>query len=268
MKLSKNRQDDLNSKLSEIDHKSPSAAIEIEKLLDVGADVNSIGLDEESMLIRMSRNGNLAAVELLIDRGADILKTDSTGRLAIHFAAHLGHTSVVDFLLKNHPKEQVLFKNNWGYTALHNAVLLRKESVVECLLKHHSKDQVLLEFNNGRSEIHYAASMGSTSVVELLLKHHSVEQVLLKNNDGWTALHFAASNGKVPVIEVLLKHIPIAQHLEMYQEALGMAKKRNKSHCIAVIEQALLRNSLREAPLLMSLSAAEISPVKKIRNRL
>ena len=232
MKITKTKQESLNSQLFKIYARSTAAVGKIEELLDAGADIDALDVDGESILIKMSNACNLAAVEFLMDRGANLLIADKDGWTALHFAAHNGHKLVLECLLKNNPKEQLLLKDKLGGSALH-----------------------------------LAASKGHTSAVEFLLNHNSTEQLLLKDKDVWTALNSAATLGRASVIEVFLKHLPIAQHIEIYHEALAIAKEMESYDCIAIIEQSLLKHSLNEASPI-DISQLITSPLVKIRNRL
>lgn len=72
---------------------------EITRLLNAGADVNSVIDGDGSPLIGAARNGRIEAVRLLLDRGADPnLASDGDGNPLI-MAAREGHADVVTLLL-------------------------------------------------------------------------------------------------------------------------------------------------------------------------
>ena len=68
------------------------------KLLDAGADPNSIENDAWSPLHWAGRNGHLDIALLLLDRGADFNHKDSSGDTALTWAVKGGHWDVVDLL--------------------------------------------------------------------------------------------------------------------------------------------------------------------------
>jgi ankyrin repeat protein len=76
---------------------------EIKRLVDSGANVNAIALDDWTPLTRAADRGRFEAVRLLIESGADVNKP--AGDLyPLFFAADNGHVVVVKLLLENGAK--------------------------------------------------------------------------------------------------------------------------------------------------------------------
>jgi ankyrin repeat protein len=73
--------------------------LEINRLLDAGANVNSVIVGDGSPLIGASRNGRLAAVRLLLDRGADPNLAVSGDGNPLIMASREGQAEVVTLLL-------------------------------------------------------------------------------------------------------------------------------------------------------------------------
>ena len=73
--------------------------VEINRLLDAGANVNSAVQGDGSPLIGAARNGHLRAVTLLLDRGADPNMPVQGDGNPIIMAAREGHVEVVELLL-------------------------------------------------------------------------------------------------------------------------------------------------------------------------
>jgi ankyrin repeat protein len=72
-------------------------------LIDQGADVNAVALDDWTPLTRAASNGRIDAVRLLIASGSDINK--GSGDLSpLFFAADGGHVAVVRLLLEHGAK--------------------------------------------------------------------------------------------------------------------------------------------------------------------
>jgi ankyrin repeat protein len=69
-------------------------------LIDRGADVNVVALDDWTPLTRAATNGRIDAVRLLIASGADVNKS-SGGLSPLFFAADGGHVAAVRLLLEN-----------------------------------------------------------------------------------------------------------------------------------------------------------------------
>ncbi|KAH8153086.1 uncharacterized protein LAJ45_02673 [Morchella importuna] len=104
--------------------------------------------------------GHEPVVRLLLEKGADISSTDSSGWNALHHAVSKGHEPVVQLLLEK--GADISSTDSSGWNALHHAVSKGHELVVQLLLEK-------------------GADISST------------------NNSGWNALHRAASDGHEPV---------------------------------------------------------------------
>jgi ankyrin repeat protein len=73
---------------------------EMRRLIDHGANVNAVALDDWTPLTRAASGGRIDAVRLLISSGADVNKPN--GDLSpLFFAADQGHVAVVRLLLDN-----------------------------------------------------------------------------------------------------------------------------------------------------------------------
>ncbi|MBN2177218.1 MAG: ankyrin repeat domain-containing protein [Demequinaceae bacterium] len=73
----------------------------IQECLDAGADVsaaNSVALQAAAWHYA-AHHGNVAALEMLLDEGADINAVDAVDWTALHYAAHNGQLEAVEFLL-------------------------------------------------------------------------------------------------------------------------------------------------------------------------
>jgi serine/threonine-protein phosphatase 6 regulatory ankyrin repeat subunit B len=147
----------------------------IEKLQNVGkisANVVGENPDKRTALMAAAENGHIAIVKLLLAVPLldvpllDVNAKDVSDQTALMFAAHEGHTDVVEKLLAV-PDINVNAKDKYGYTALM-----------------------------------WAAGEGHTAIVELLIKADA--DVDAKDNRGWTALMFASYKGNVAAVIVLL----------------------------------------------------------------
>ena len=76
---------------------------EMRRLIDRGANVNAVALDDLTPLTHAADRGHIEAVRLLIASGADVNK--ASGDLSpLYFAADSGHVAVVELLLENGAK--------------------------------------------------------------------------------------------------------------------------------------------------------------------
>lgn len=112
-------------------------------------------------------NGDESMSRLLLDRGADIMRQDSTGSTPLHLAAECGSEELVKLLLEKsaNPNETDLL----GRTVLFGAVSSGSEVVVKMLL------DALVDVNAkdslGNVALHLAVESGSESLVVLLLEY-------------------------------------------------------------------------------------------------
>jgi ankyrin repeat protein len=176
-------------------------------------------------------SGDEDSLQLLLDSGADIAQSDSSGMTALMWAARGGHTAAVAFLLGGGKVNQA---DAFGATALILAVDSRVAATVQALveagakLDHATKD--------GRTALMYAAKIGNTAIIKILLRagakidqagpdgktalfyaakygHTSIVKDLLKaktgvdraSKDGWTALMLAAAKGYAAIVKLLLQ---------------------------------------------------------------
>ena len=85
----------------------------VESLIDAGADVNGRTNREQQVALAMAAElGQLAVVELLIRKGADILLVDMDGKTPLHSAAESGDPRIVRLFLDE--GADIDRKNGWG----------------------------------------------------------------------------------------------------------------------------------------------------------
>ena len=88
----------------------------LQMLLQAGADVNKTNNQGLSAIMYASRNGNSACVDALIKAGADVNKTNNEGLSATMYASRCGNSACVDALIK--AGADVNSVNSRGETAL------------------------------------------------------------------------------------------------------------------------------------------------------
>ncbi|NXI54987.1 BARD1 protein, partial [Chloroceryle aenea] len=123
----------------------------------------------ETLLHVASIKGDLAAVEQLLQNGADPNVKDNAGWTPLHEACNHGHTEVVELLLQH--KALV---NTTGYqndSPLHDAARNGHVSVVELLLLHGASRDAVNIF--GLRPVDYAESEKMKSVLMLPVKNES-----------------------------------------------------------------------------------------------
>ena len=116
----------------------------VQELLENGADINSIGYDGDTALIRASDKGYVDIVKLLLDYGADPnIQSEEGGDTALILASthpdtwHV-YTDIVRLLLENGANPNI--QTEWGQTALSGAKNWGHTDIVKLLENHDKED--------------------------------------------------------------------------------------------------------------------------------
>lgn len=153
--------------------------------------------------------GSLDILDLLSEKGANILAENEAKMTPIHVAVSTGHTKLIehsfDLVQQQHgisaiPRiiEQ---QNIEGQALLHLAVLSSHLQVVKLLLERGCDVNQLMD--DGETVLHIAAVTGHVEIVKLLLAHGC--EVDKKNDMGRTASHKASRFGKNKIVDMLIK---------------------------------------------------------------
>ncbi|MFH4981776.1 hypothetical protein AB6A40_008485 [Gnathostoma spinigerum] len=143
--------------------------------------------------------GHLTMVEKLLAASAKNETRDCYGVSPAHYAAQRGHVEVVELLLRSvDGKEQY---DSDGRSCLMWAVIANKETMVKYLLSNYEVDRNYRD-KYGYTALHHAAHVGSLELVKVLVKHgwniHDMD------NSGATPLHLAAGKGYTDVVRLLI----------------------------------------------------------------
>lgn len=159
--------------------------------------------DDTDALVMAAMQGNVEAVEVLLETGVDVNHKDSIGVCPLHWAAFCGHSDVARRLLL--AKADLHIKDREGRTPLHVAS--------------------------------YERSEGQTEVLRTLIEAGS--DLHAPDNAGWTPLHCAVSNGVLDAINLLIN----AGADPLRKDAEGKTPKElaihfRKADVITIMEQA------------------------------
>lgn len=91
------RQEQLNTSLFYASKAGP--AYTVEELIEKGADVNSVQIDNETPLHAAAATGKINVIKVLKARGATSNPRTSSGWVPLHHAVRFGHEQVVSYLL-------------------------------------------------------------------------------------------------------------------------------------------------------------------------
>ena len=139
--------------------------------------------------------GDKAAVERLIDSGADVNARDGSGISPICAAATGGNAEVYKLLLSKGAKSDTAKCN-----PLTNAVTAKKIEMVEFLLKN-GADVNAADSGSLRTPLHYASMLGNAQICRLLIKYHA--NVNARAYGGETPLMMT---GDVEIMQTLIEN--------------------------------------------------------------
>jgi len=166
----------------------------IRQMVQEGAAINAGKPDhfyQWNALHRATYRGAQAAVELLLDLGADIAATDTWRKSPLHLAAELGRVQLCRFLLDRGADVNALNKNN-------------------------------------QTALHYAAWDGYTSLCLLLLERGAnpdIQDILPHGREGLTPLDYAMENSYADTIKVLNASTTLRSNYTRLLEETGVSRR-------------------------------------------
>ena len=174
----------------------------LQELSDINRAQADGNLSDNALMIA-SIEGRDDDVKLLLRHGANVYQNDECGRLALHWAAHYGHTKTVNQLLADPRVNPNTKEWAFGRTAL---FLAAEGTHLETLKTLCNDPRVLLNVKNALAQtlLCQASEAGEEDIVEILL---AARKLRLDEMDdmGRTALHLASKKGHITVVERLLE---------------------------------------------------------------
>jgi ankyrin repeat protein len=158
--------------------------------------------------------GQNEVLQLLLDNGADLFRTCSKGRTALHEAVIWGHLDILKTLLDTnlntkkreyrrnlHLQFDINKKDNKGNTPLQFAAELGYFHIVKLLIERGAK--VNTTDNSGKTPLHKAASICNTNIVEHLIDNGAATNI--QDNKRWTVLQEAVLMERLEVVKCLIE---------------------------------------------------------------
>ncbi|GFR71000.1 ankyrin repeat protein [Elysia marginata] len=146
-----------------------------------------------------SENGHVGVVELLVQRGADVIKADKDGWTPLMLGSENGLVGVVELLVQHGADVNKADKNGW------TPLMLGSENghvnVVEALIEHGAS--ICGTTTDGFTALMLACRNGHVCVAKALLKHNKAI-INYTTTTGYTALTFACVTGQLGVVETLI----------------------------------------------------------------
>lgn len=178
--------------------------VDIEQLLESGANVDLETSSGNSILGLAASKGNMDMVKLLVSHGASINGGDGNAPLAL--AAQLGHLAIVEHLLDSGANVEGTISLEGKYensTGLQWAAVDDNVELGQILIAHGANVNTIETLYN-RTPLHGAAYYDSPAMVEFLLVNGADPE--MRDSFGDTALHYAVSNGVVETARILIEH--------------------------------------------------------------
>ncbi len=172
----------------------------VERLIAKGANVNAKSKNGLTPLHGAARQGHLTIVELLIASGANVNAKDKVGATPLHEPADTGNKAVAELLIAK--GANVDARTKIGRTPLHWAVYRAHKIIAELLIA--SGANINAQAKDGFTPLHRAANQGYTAVVELLIAKGA--DVNAKDKDGKTPLRLATDRGHKDLARLLKQH--------------------------------------------------------------
>ena len=158
-------------------------------------------------LIWSARNGKLDAVDVLIEKGADIFAKDWSGRTAFSHAAETGNELILKrFLCETKKcKKLVDLADTRFNTPLMFAASQGQKGVVQLLLKHHSDKEATNLY--GKTAFDLAQEKGHNEIADMLMDHKKHQEEFVESSDGEdniSSLMFSVRSGDFGKVDALV----------------------------------------------------------------
>lgn len=183
----------------------------VELLLQRGADVNALNSMRQTPLFQAADSGNLSTIKAITERLklTGLMHQDADGLTALHNAAEGGHADVIVFLIRlgNEANVDIIDQiDQVGRSPLHYACEAGRPNAVAALLEY--GPDVDLQNDVGLTPLHCAAQNGHLNVVRLLRQYHAyVNAIAIDEYAGnVTALDYALQSQNEQLVEYLRQH--------------------------------------------------------------
>ncbi|KAF6788786.1 ankyrin repeat domain-containing protein 52 [Colletotrichum sojae] len=168
-------------------------------VMEAGANIDMVDHRRRTPIYAASHNGHVDVIKVLLEKGADISVADNDGWTPLNAASNGGHLEVVKVLLEKGADVSVASQS--GLTPLNTASYGGHLEVVKVLLEKGADASVASQ--SGWTPLYIASSKGHLKVVKVLLEKGA--DVSVASQSGWTPLNAASYGGHLEVVKVLLE---------------------------------------------------------------
>ncbi|VDI43364.1 Hypothetical predicted protein, partial [Mytilus galloprovincialis] len=212
----------------------------VEFFISVGADVDSQN-GFFTPLTAACHGGHLQTVEVLLEKGANINKSNSQGETPLYTACFEGHNSLVNRLIDK--KAEINKQNKFSSTCLHASCMLGHATIVSLLIDKGANifqykdlliaatlggnDKIVEKLLSkgcclnsvdieGKTALFIACEEGNTNIVQLLIDNNA--DIYIVDSDGRTPLHAACCVGNNDIVRMLVNKNADVDMLDLYLE--------------------------------------------------
>ncbi|XP_055354548.1 serine/threonine-protein phosphatase 6 regulatory ankyrin repeat subunit B-like isoform X2 [Paramacrobiotus metropolitanus] len=213
----------------------------VEKIANMGGDVNIRTTDHYTALHYAAASQKEEMIKLLISFGADpTLQGGPLNQLPLHLACMRRHGAlpVVQYLVMLSSEDSRIAPDKEGFLPIWRAAEKSHLHVVKDLLREQSAEQLSYQnkHHNGDTLMHYVLRKNQSDILQACLEAGA--PVNARNFDGQTLLHIAALTSSKPGVELLHSYHANAELVDKYDRTpLHLAVEKGLDRMVDILTE-------------------------------
>jgi ankyrin repeat protein len=179
---------------------SKGLTIEIDRLIELGANINSYTDEGATPLVLAVANNHYETVKTLLKHFPSLDDITSEGETPLLISVKNGSSEIAEILLR--AGADIDFNDNYGVSSLHYAALSGFLELTDLLLYYDAS--IDLKTDDGFTSLHTATLAGHIDVADLLIQNGA--NMESRDNEGYTPFLIAASFGDTLIMEMLYNY--------------------------------------------------------------